>query len=81
MKLELIDTYNIPEYSLPYFVNGDKEGYTEEDINIMDNWHNSFGYPIQIEIPSEGNEPSFTWRPAFGLACTCYELKVYQIHT
>lgn len=79
MTLELIDNYSIPEYSLPYFINGDKEGYTEEDIQIMSNWLNSFGYPIEIEPPNETDSTFFTWNPAFGLACICYELKVFKI--
>lgn len=79
MTLELIDTYSIPDYSLPYFVNGDRDGYTEDDIQNMDNWRNSFGYPIEISLPEETDSTFFTWNPAFGLACNCYELKVFKI--
>ena len=70
------DNLKIPDYSLPYLINGDDNGLSDEDRNTID------GYMLQYyELAEENNghviigfehsdeEPFFTWNPEFGLAC------------
>ena len=40
MKLTL---EKIPTYMMPFFINGDVDGYTEEDINKATEWLNTSG--------------------------------------
>jgi hypothetical protein len=70
----------VPDWCLPYLVNGDEEGYTEEEIAMMDNFIDSFDgklwYGLNVGdacIPMDGVSPSFCSRnDVGGDACDCY---------
>ena len=76
----------VPEWALSYLVNSDPSGLSDEDIKACDEWAermHAAGYSTHYFDfcceDEEGNlctddeqEPSFTWSPAFGLACNCY---------
>lgn len=77
----------IPDYAVPYLVNGDADNLSEEDISIIDNWVEAMsadGYNVTIFSPvddaeenfyeEEDCEPSFVSCPEFGLAADCYNL-------
>jgi hypothetical protein len=84
MKIVESTVEKIPEYSLSYLINSDSSGITQDDIEIIDKWLKSYqdladhvnGF-IEIElVNSEIAESYFSWYPAFGLACTCYDCNV-----
>ena len=70
----------VPDWCLPYLVNGDEEGYTEEEIGMMDNFINSFNgklwYGLNVGdacVPMDGVSPSFcSSNDVGGDACDCY---------
>ncbi len=70
----------VPDWCLPYLVNGDEEGYTEEEIRMMDNFIDSFNgklwYGLNAGdacVPMDGVSPSFCSRnDVGGGACDCY---------
>lgn len=62
----------IPDWALPYLVNGDSSGLDDDDIEMIDDWYkrNNVEY---VETTDETNE--FTAYPEFGEACAttvCY---------
>ena len=72
---------NVPDYCLPYLVNGDTESYTDEEIEAMDAFQEEYTGKLKNGlnvgdccIPLDGQEPHFERRPditSFG-ACDCY---------
>ena len=80
------DIIAVPEYAIPYLVNGDTEGLSEQDVKNIDEFADDMakkGFHADIFtfvtedangnlIEDENAEPSFTWSPAFGDACGCY---------
>lgn len=59
----------IPEYMMPYFINGDESGIEEEDIQNAKDWMKESGVQ-EVTLPSdEDYQPYFCSSPAFGLAC------------
>jgi hypothetical protein len=62
----------LPTWSLPYLVNDDPSGLTEEDINQADDWCKKNN--VQVVCPIDDSveaemQPYFTPSPAFGLPC------------
>lgn len=68
-------TEKIPEYMMPYFINGDVEGYSEEEIMSANQWLEKSGIKEVIPPLEEEYQPYFTSHPAFGLACEVVECK------
>ena len=70
----------VPDWCLPYLVNGDEEGYTEEEIGMMNNFIDSFNgklwYGLNVGdacVPMDGVSPSFcSSNDVGGDACDCY---------
>lgn len=77
MLVEL-DTYLVPEWALPAIINGDTSGLSDEDEQLITQWEMRLGAtgPLVYDIADE--ESQFTSRPAFGLACNCYNVRVYH---
>ena len=59
----------IPEYMMPFFINGDTEGYTDKEINEAKEWLETSGVKEVILPSDEDYQPYFTWYPAFGEPC------------
>lgn len=58
---------NMPEWALPYLVNGDTDGLTDEDLNAIDEWLDDTGFHEIVNV-LDGTR-GFSSHPAFGLAC------------
>jgi hypothetical protein len=78
-------TVKIPDYALPYLINGDKSGLAEQDIKSIDSYMDKEFYGVAREqnasviiSPSE-EESYFTWRPAFGLACNVVDCTILLV--
>lgn len=59
----------IPEYMMPFFINGTLDGYEEEDIQDAKDWMDKSGVKEVILPSDEDYQPYFSSNPAFGLAC------------
>ena len=75
----------VPDYCLPYLVNGDTEGYDEDELNAMQKfeskWNGKLANGLNIGdvcVPLEGRDPSFTHsNDIFGkISCVCYRFLV-----
>lgn len=75
MKQQIV--MSIPAWSVCYLFNDDPSGLSDEDIEAVDQWVKSMiedGYNVSSLSPVDvEEEPRFTTRPAFGLACDCVE--------
>ena len=58
----------IPNYALPYLINGDPAGLYDEDIQEIDAWMECSG-ATEVACPNDDDQPYFLPRPAFGKAC------------
>lgn len=84
MKIYFENNEPIPDYSLSYLINGDDSGLTPDDKIIIDQWLNQYqeiankvNGDVVIACPNEDQpDPYFTWNPAFGLACNCFDLDI-----
>ena len=78
MGIETIGAVRLPDYAASYLVNGDSSGISEEDIQNIDNWIDSYyeGYSGLI-WDIEGEEGSFDSCPPFGLACNTFKCMVF----
>ena len=80
MNLDDYTVERVPSYAVCYLVNADSTGLEDEDIEAIDGWVDMMleeGYDMTVFDFME-EEPHFTSRPAFGLACDCYETKIYK---
>lgn len=77
MKIVYEREAKIPDYALPYLINGDDSGISMEDKKIIDQWESTYlaiaedwkGI-FEVALPSNENwESYFTGNPEFGLAC------------
>lgn len=59
----------IPEYMMPYFINGDKSGIEDEDIQNAKDWMEASGVQEVILPSDEDYQLYFTFYPAFGEGC------------
>lgn len=64
----------LPLWALSYLVNGDKSALTEEEVKQCDEWTESWGGIITIDV---GDEPYFSSSPEFGPAAEVYDCKVW----
>lgn len=56
----------IPEYMMPYFINGDKSNIKDEDIQNAKEWMEKSGVQEVIMPSDEDYQPYFSYYPAFG---------------
>lgn len=61
-----ISKEDFPNWSLPYLINGDSSGLSEEDKKMCDEWYNS-NHPLYIETTDD--EDAFNKYPLFGKPC------------
>lgn len=78
VQVNLICTDDLPSYAVCYVEYGNEDGMSEEDIKLCDEWLASLSEGGQLHF-EYGEESYFTKSPAFGLACDCVEVKVYQV--
>lgn len=64
-----ISLERIPEYMMPFLINGTTDNYTEEDISNAIEWLNESGVKEVIRPCDENYEPYFSWYPSFGEPC------------
>ena len=71
----------LPDYSACYLINDDSSGIDESDKQAIDNYMqyyydkaDSVGGSVIIDCGEEESE--FYWKPAFGLACNCFNAKI-----
>lgn len=57
----------VPVYSLPYLINGDSDGLTDEDVAIIDQWCKRIKIISPITDADGNADVYFTSDPAFGL--------------
>lgn len=58
---------------MPFFINGDLEGYLDSEIEAALNWQKENKIK-EVILPSEEDyRPFFSQYPAFGLACEVVE--------
>ena len=63
----------IPEYMLPFFINGDLEGCLDSEIEAAKTWQ-KVNEIKEVILPNEEDyRPFFSQYPAFGLACEVVE--------
>jgi hypothetical protein len=88
--IETFDELRIPDYALPYLINGDSSGLDAEDKITIDNYMQSFydicnGYTadsgVYHSVIFSTNDPIesfgyFSSRPAFGLACNVHDCTI-----
>ena len=70
-----------PSYALPYIVNGDASGLENDEIIRIDAWADQSHEIAQavnghVIFSPRDEEPHFTHRPAFGLACDCIKCDI-----
>lgn len=90
--IKLIGTYDIPEWAICYFVNGDLEGLTDEEIQEADKFwqqlldkYDASNIILDTEVMDEEKYSDYFRNeldsyPAFGRkfgACTTWRLPVY----
>jgi hypothetical protein len=81
MKTQAIYSVKLPDYSLPYLINGDSSGLEEEDKTAIDQYMNYYydiaeSYHGSVVINPLDMEAYFTWKPAFGLACNVVDTDI-----
>jgi len=67
---------SVPEYALPYLVNGDGDSLTEEDLANVEKWKNELtddGKKTIVRFSATDDRNEFNGNPAFGLACATVE--------
>lgn len=71
-------TVKLPEWSLPYLINGDETGLMEGEIQLIQGWWSGLTvvYPEGSIILNPSGEHYFTRYPIFGLACECVDCDV-----
>ena len=65
----------LPEWAMCYVFNGDKEGLSDEEIKMIDDWMEEKRI-LHISPPDDDEESYFTSSPPFGLACNVYDCDV-----
>ena len=62
-------TENIPKWSLPYLINDDPSGLTDEEIKMVDDFVNQWQVQVASPIEVDGEaQPEFSYYPLFGQA-------------
>ncbi len=65
-SIQDLGTFEIPEWSLPYIINGDAEGLTDKEKDIVDKFLDENFPEGFIPEVKEGTEKEFNTYPAFG---------------
>ena len=65
-SIQDLGTFEIPEWSLPYIINGDAEGLTDKEKEIVDKFLDENFPDGFIPEVKEGTEKEFNTYPAFG---------------
>ena len=76
----------IPDYALPYLVNGDASGLEESDVKAVDAYMAQYYDEARaigghVIFSAGDGEASFTWYPEFGLACDCVDCTILVVHS
>jgi hypothetical protein len=71
----------IPSYALPYLINNDSSGLSQDDIRIIDRWlddwlESSRSVEGYLVISPTGESERFTRFPEFGLPCMYIECDI-----
>lgn len=70
MKKKTKTISSVPQWAVPYFVNGDTSGMDAEDIRLATEFENDLlSQGLRLVCPIDGTENAFCSYPAFGLAC------------
>lgn len=77
---------NMPDYAMPYLINGDNSGLSDEDVQIIDRWFakmqkiaDNYESIVIIGMPEDNDEGSFCAFPEFGSACNCFEITITML--
>lgn len=81
MKTQATYDVKLPSYAVCYLINDDDSGITEQDKKLIDDYMQQFydkadTYNGSVVIDIGDDEPSFYWKPDFGLACDCYDATI-----
>jgi hypothetical protein len=84
MIMRILKSYivKMPDYALPYLINGDDSGLNESDKIAIDNYMTQFYAELsdindQIIFDYDSElESYFTWNPAFGLTCNVVDFTI-----
>ena len=71
-----VDTKQVPDYALPAIVNGDFGNLDAEETKMVQEFMDA--YPGHLLLPRD-ESPSFTNRPAFGMAADCVPVDIIRI--
>lgn len=63
---------DIPTWALPYLINGDATGMSDDEVVMIDEWMEENGYTTVA--PIDADDETFTHVPAFG-GCACYTVE------
>jgi len=81
-QLMNIDTVDLPVWSLPYLINGDASGLSDEDERTVAQWERTtlkaYAHSATAVISADADaKPFFTQSPEFGPACDCITADIY----
>lgn len=71
--------YNVPTYALPYLINADPSGLSDEEIAAIDEWYAGLeveGLSFTLDVVDSQAAPYFSNCPAFGLPAECERVAV-----
>lgn len=71
--------YNVPTYALPYLINADPSGLSDEEIAAIDEWYAGLeveGLSFTFDVVDSQAAPYFSNCPAFGLPAECERVAV-----
>lgn len=79
-SIETTTVENVPQWAVPYFVNGDASGMDADDIRLATEFENKMLEDgLRLIGPIEGTENEFCHCPAFGLACDTVDFEAEVI--
>jgi hypothetical protein len=82
MKKKLLYEGSIPEWSIEYCEYGKSEQLSPGDKKMLFNFLreiNKKKYDLVFSYDFDGGK-YFTKKPPFGLACNCYDCKIYGLY-
>ena len=71
--------YNVPTYALPYLINADPSGLSDEEIAAIDEWYAGLevaGLSFTLDVVDSQAAPYFSNCPVFGLPAECERVAV-----
>lgn len=88
MEVISIHEVKLPDYSLPYLINGDASGLNNTDIQRIDSYmeyyehlaHIHTGGCVHIVLP-DNFESYFSGYPDFGLACNVVDAEIWILRS